>query len=432
MKRIGTRTVVLFVLSLPLNAATIVVDQHGAGDFIAIQEAITAAWDFDTVEVNPGLYSEHINFFGKAITVKSNDPNDPNIVTNTILDGGGNGNVVTFNNAETSMSILDGFTVQNGENGIYCTGNDTQPQITRCVIHSNTNGVRGPYARPVISACTIENNSEIGIFSCAGQIDTSLIANNGGDGINDLWGRAKNCIIRQNGGRGAYNENHARGNLENCIISGNGGHGAHCVEATWFVTNCTIAGNGGSGITTYYWGRADVKNSIIAQNQAWGVVGEITLSYNNIWGNRSGPYYAVSAGPHDIHDKPWFAMPGYWDSPGTWHEGDYHLRSTKGRWDPRTQMWMTDPIDSPSIDAGDTGDQVLGELYPHGDRINQGAYGGTDEASMSEKSGPSCVEQPVMDFNRDCKVDALDLDIFMESWLQCNLDDPSACVFVQE
>ena len=38
-----------------------------------------------------------------------------------------------------------------------------------------------------------------------------------------------------------------------------------------------------------------------------------------------------------------------------------------------------------------------------------------------------CIRQPTMDFNGDCKVDFKDLAIFLESWLECNLDPPEAC-----
>jgi len=38
-----------------------------------------------------------------------------------------------------------------------------------------------------------------------------------------------------------------------------------------------------------------------------------------------------------------------------------------------------------------------------------------------------CTHRPAMDFNDDCKVDFKDLAIFMESWLECNLDPPEAC-----
>lgn len=38
-----------------------------------------------------------------------------------------------------------------------------------------------------------------------------------------------------------------------------------------------------------------------------------------------------------------------------------------------------------------------------------------------------CTRRPAMDFNDDCKVDFKDLAIFMQSWLECNLDPTEAC-----
>ena len=126
----------------------------------------------------------------------------------------------------------------------------------------------------------------------------------------------------------------------------------------------------------------------------------------------------------DLH---WFADNGYWDAEETWHQGDYHLTSTVGRWDPVAQAWVTDPLDSPCLDKGDPDTPVAKEPYPHGGRINLGAYGGTAEASQSEGPQAMCLEYPATDFNYDCKVDLRDLAIFMERWLECNLDDPGAC-----
>ena len=54
-----------------------------------IQAAIVAANPGDVVIVAPGTYPEAINFLGKAITVRSTDPNDIGVVLNTIIDGAG-------------------------------------------------------------------------------------------------------------------------------------------------------------------------------------------------------------------------------------------------------------------------------------------------------------------------------------------------------
>ena len=54
-----------------------------------------AAVTGDEVIVAQGEYFENINLLGKAITVRSTDPNDAEVVLNTIINGGGSGSVVT-------------------------------------------------------------------------------------------------------------------------------------------------------------------------------------------------------------------------------------------------------------------------------------------------------------------------------------------------
>ncbi|MDI6450098.1 right-handed parallel beta-helix repeat-containing protein [Anaerobaca lacustris] len=93
----------------------------------------------------------------------------------------------------------------------------------------------------------------------------------------------------------------------------------------------------------------------------------------------------------NIDQDPAFAMPGYWDPNGTpddfsddiFVEGDYHLKSQAGRWNPNSESWVADDVTSPCIDAGDPNSPIGHEPFPNGGIINMGAYGGTAEASMS-------------------------------------------------
>ena len=90
-----------------------------ADGYSSIQSAINDANDGDIVIVSAGTYQENIDFLGKAITVRSADPNDPNIVATTIIDGNepidpNCASVVTFKSSEGSNSVLSGFTITGG------------------------------------------------------------------------------------------------------------------------------------------------------------------------------------------------------------------------------------------------------------------------------------------------------------------------------
>ena len=75
-------------------------------DFPTIQEAINAARQLDTILVSPGRYVENIDYRAKLITITSTDPQDPETVANTIIDGDEKGSVVTFNGVESSLAVL--------------------------------------------------------------------------------------------------------------------------------------------------------------------------------------------------------------------------------------------------------------------------------------------------------------------------------------
>lgn len=112
------------------------------------------------------------------------------------------------------------------------------------------------------------------------------------------------------------------------------------------------------------------------------------ISYSDVQGGWPGE--------GNIDANPCFADPGCWvdvndpnivvelnDPNAVWIDGDYHLMSQTGRWDPNSQSWVVDDVMSPCIDAGDPNSDFSDETWPHGGWINMWAYGGTHEASMS-------------------------------------------------
>jgi hypothetical protein len=93
------------------------------------------------------------------------------------------------------------------------------------------------------------------------------------------------------------------------------------------------------------------------------------------------------------------------------NNGDYHLKSQRGRYWPAHNIWVLDDVTSPCIDAGDPTIEPSEERMPNGGRLNMGAYGGTAYASMSE--------WPITgDINHDGKVNMLDFAMLAEDWLE--------------
>ena len=145
-----------------------------------IQEAINISTDGDSILVSPGFYPESIDFDGKAILISSLYllEDDSLLVGATIIDAQENGSVVTFSSGETSQSIIQGFTIQNGTGndedpddngsyytyggGIYCQGSD--PVIRDCIIQDNTanegggGGIFCYNASPKFYGCSINGN----------------------------------------------------------------------------------------------------------------------------------------------------------------------------------------------------------------------------------------------------------------------------------
>ncbi len=134
-----------------------------------IQNAITGASHGDRLVATPGIYYERINFLGKNISLSSTDPNDSDVVAQTILDGqSSGGTVVTFENQESQDCLLDGLTITGGYShegaGIYCYG--SYPTIRNCVIRRNraaTSIIKVVWGTPSFIGCTVSNNTVWGM-----------------------------------------------------------------------------------------------------------------------------------------------------------------------------------------------------------------------------------------------------------------------------
>ena len=167
---------ILFLLSFTFAETYLV-----PADFSTIQSAINSSSDGDSIIVSPGEYDESIDFNGKAIVLTSRYilDNDSLLIGLTIIDAQQNGSVATFNNSESNSSVLQGFTLQNGNGneedpddngsfytyggGIYCE--ESEPTIKDCIIQNNVanqgggGGIFCYNASPVFYGCTISENT---------------------------------------------------------------------------------------------------------------------------------------------------------------------------------------------------------------------------------------------------------------------------------
>ncbi len=149
------------------NAATLNVPQ----DYPTIQAGIFAAQEGDTVLVDPGTYMECIDFDSKGITVASSA--GPEV---TIIDGGGQGVVVTIHDCEQKQCGLQGFTLRNGS-GDFATAIDiltSSPIVTGNIIDGNTGYTYGAIIVAGVSSPVIEKNL-FRNFSCVDSATSGVI-----------------------------------------------------------------------------------------------------------------------------------------------------------------------------------------------------------------------------------------------------------------
>lgn len=359
MKTLATIMVMLCVSTI--SAATLWVPL----DYPTIQRAIDESHDGDVVIVSPGRYLENINFLGKAIVVRGTNPLDSEIVQATIIDARGVGSAVTFESNEPNTAVLTGFTITGGK-GSFMDNEEF------CVQKSPWGGgILCNHASPTITRNRITGNDMIGADRVGGgyQPKGGGIACYGGDAVIAhnvicdnrsfeggglcIAGNALACnnLVYDNTAGLGGGVNMSSGELINNTIVANHGSNVCLAGPASAINNIICSARSGAGL--YLW----VHDTLEALLDCVEVV-----EYNNVWGN---PYdYRLQAGSTDltgllgnISVAPHFLDP---------NDHDYHLAGN-----------------SPCIDAGDPNTPVGKEPQPNGQRINLGAYGGTDEASTT-------------------------------------------------
>jgi len=355
------------------------------------------------------------------------DPNERNIQAyETVLSGdlhgdddalfvniGENSYHVVTGSGTDNTALLDGFvvTASNANAGTFpdprsigggmynITGS---PKISNCIFRNNyaSSGGAGMFnsdnSDPLLENCifieNVTNEDGAGMINFMGSdpvlTDCDFIRNKAKDHAGGMLNVAESnpvldrCTFIANSagmesqrhdGGGMFND---EGNprLTNCLFISNtagrnGGAMHNRGNSNPIMLNCTFsenqAGSEGGGIHIQD-ANATLADCILWANGSDQINGDANVSYTNVQGG--------FAGQGNIDADPLFADP---------NNGDYHLKSQSGRWDPNSGSWVKDDVTSPCIDAGDPNSDWASETWPHGERINMGAYGGTRQASMS-------------------------------------------------
>jgi predicted outer membrane repeat protein len=303
-------------------------------------------------------------------------------------------------------------------------------------------------ASPIVTGCTFSRNSAdngagmANFYNCNTTVTNCSFMENmatdhgGGISNNSASPTVRNCLFKGNRaiyGGGMENFHYSNATIARCTfssnIAGDQGGGIYNNEAAPNITNCLFSGNSalsGAGIGNFYSAAPVIVNCTFSDNMAEIEGGGIqSIWYSNpilknciLWFNPSPSKTVISCAPDssttisysnvegrwpgqgNIDTDPFFVHHGYWadvndanivvepnEPNAVWIDGDYHIKSQAGRWDPNSQIWVIDDVTSSCIDAGDPNDYVAFEPYINGGIINMGTYGGTLEASKSI-SGP--------------------------------------------
>ena len=153
-----------------------------------------------------------------------------------------------------------------------------------------------------------------------------------------------------------------------------------------YMDNCTVAGNttelsGGAALYVVK-SKANVQNSIFWNNgRDFSFEGGTASSILAVNYTLTQQGYV---GTGNITSDPLFVNAA---------NGDFHIRSTAGRYDPVTGQFVNDSANSPAIDAGNPSSDFSNEPSPNGGRVNMGRYGNTAEASKSGTTGNEAITQ---------------------------------------
>ncbi|MBN1787601.1 MAG: right-handed parallel beta-helix repeat-containing protein [Sedimentisphaerales bacterium] len=463
------RSLIISILAVVLIFSSFcpAVNRLVPSQYTTIQSAINDCNDGDTVIIFPGTYTgsgnKNLDYGGRAITVRSINPDDPCTVAATIIDCQNSGRGFYFHSGESSSSVLSGLTIKNGKieadwpiffdvygGGIFCEG--ASPAIENCQIVNNLVTAYVEYSEhvicgggiacisgsyPTITNCNISDNSALGVLN----IEGSTTAYGGGiycDSTSSIsvynceisdnttrgghWGSDASWITYSNSSYGGGICNAGTGSVvKNCLITNNRtvicqgesyegqnhgnsqGSGIYCSTGT-AVRNCTFAGN--------YTYTVPVFDGYMGEGG--GIYGPATVTDCIVWDNSSGNQLSgvSSVSYSDIQDG-WSgagnldADPCFVSAP----DGDYYL----------SQIAAGQGLDSPCVDAGSDTAANLG-MDEYTTRTDEVCDNGVVDMGYHYPIDSSLIVPGSPDIDENLSVDAVDFSILADDWRQSGAD----------
>jgi hypothetical protein len=340
-----------------------------------IQDAIDSAANGDTIVVPRGIYYENLDFGGKSLTLISENPDDWDVVNDTVIDAKQSGSAVNASFISGSGVVIKGFTIQNGyaDNGGAIYAENTNLVLANCIL--------------------------------------------------------KNSAATTYGG-GIYFKNSSSSSLTNVLIadcSGYHGGAIYAYGTALQMNNITIADNTcdynyrGAVVRLTSSSSLDVSNSILWGNNIAGggsiiaaKTSTVNCNYNDIEGGQQA-FYMESGGVLNYGMGNLDVDPDFADA------SNYQLNSQAG----------VSPFYSIGFIAADSTSKCIDRANPslglqyelaegNNKRRNLGVYGGTAKASKTP------VDFSLFsDVNNDDIVNVVDFSILAESWM-----DTSSLLFV--